>query len=120
MNMIILVANYLLKKKIKEINGGKIVEQKDLEKIVKLILKCIEPEEATRLITELVRAVEKPPRVIYPDYPYYPYYPYNPITNPSITWQDTTKPLWDWTKVTSTTDPGAVSNFDSVRETKNK
>lgn len=96
------------------------MEQKDLEKIVQIILANdnYTKEELTRLIIELIRAVEKPQTII--DRTYYPSYPYNPIIYPSITWQDTTKPLCDWNKVTCSTDLGTVPGFDSVRETKNK
>ena len=47
------------------------MEQKDLEKIVKIILDNPDKEEATRLIIELIKAVEKPPEVrIVHDYTY--------------------------------------------------
>ena len=88
------------------------MEQKDLEKIVRIILSNKEytKEELTRLVIEAIRAIEKPPRVIYPYYPYY-------TNTPNTTWQDSTKlPLW----TTSSTDTGTTSGFDSVRETKNK
>lgn len=107
--------------------GGKVkeikMEQKDLEKIVKLILKNAEPEEATRLIIELIRGVEKPPKVIdhpYPCYPYYFYYTNTPYDTCLGTGQGTGKPSWDWTQITGSTDTGTISGFDSVRETKNK
>ena len=64
------------------------MEQKDLEKIVNFILNnapAKETGEATRLIIELIRAVEKPPEVrIVHDYtPTYPIYTNEPN---KLTW----------------------------------
>ena len=63
------------------------MESKDLEKIVKIILDntpAKETGEATRLIIELIKAVEKPPEVqIVHDYTPYPNY----INEPNkLTW----------------------------------
>ena len=67
------------------------MEQKDLEKIIKIIINNEIDAEAVRLIIELVKAVNKPAEIkTIPDpYPVYPPsnpYPYNPCT-----------PQWDWT-----------------------
>lgn len=60
------------------------MEQKDLEKIVKIILDNPDKEEATRLIVELIKSVEKPPEIrIVHDYTPYPNY----INDPNkLTW----------------------------------
>lgn len=60
------------------------MEQKDLEKIVKIILDNPDKEETTRLIVELIKAVEKPPEVrIVHDYTPYPNYTNEPN---KLTW----------------------------------
>lgn len=63
------------------------MEQKDLEKIVKIIFDSTplnKTGEATRLIVELIKAVEKPPEVrIVHDYTPYPNYTNDPN---KLTW----------------------------------
>lgn len=78
------------------------MEQKTLEKIVQLIIEHMEPKEAVKLITELIKAVEKPAEVKYVRDPC-PTVPTYPVINDH---NDLTWPGWEPNKYNITCSAG--------------
>ena len=71
------------------------MEQKDLEKIIRIIMNNEVDTEAARLILALVKAINKLPEIKVVPEPY-PVYPTNPSPCTPCT------PQWDWSKITCT------------------